>query len=158
MDKNKAKNAWMQRSLLAAAVLYALHGVPARADEKGLADMSLQELADLPVTSVSKKPESLADAAASIYVITNDAIRRSGARTIPEVLRLAPNLEVAQIGADSWAISARGSAAASADKLLVLIDGRIIYTPLFSGTFWDAQDVMLEDIERIEVVSGPGGT
>jgi iron complex outermembrane receptor protein len=91
-------------------------------------------------------------------VITNDAIRRSGARSIPEALRLAPNLEVAQIGADGWAISARGSDAASANKLLVLIDGRIIYTPLFSGTFWDAQDVMLEDIDRIEVISGPGGT
>ncbi|HEY1772713.1 MAG TPA: TonB-dependent receptor [Gammaproteobacteria bacterium] len=158
MEKNKRETAWLQRSLLAAAVLYAVHGLPARAENQDLADMSLQELADLPVTSVSKKPESLADAAASIYVITSDAIRRSGARSIPEALRLAPNLEVAQIGADGWAISARGSDAASADKLLVLIDGRIIYTPLFSGTFWDAQDVMLEDIDRIEVVSGPGGT
>jgi iron complex outermembrane receptor protein len=158
MDKNSQESVWLRRSLLAAAVLYAIQGLPARADQKALADMSLQELADLPVTSVSKKPESLADAAASIYVITNDAIRRSGARSIPEALRLAPNLEVAQIGADGWAISARGSNAASADKLLVLIDGRIIYTPLFSGTFWDAQDVMLEDIDRIEVVSGPGGT
>jgi iron complex outermembrane recepter protein len=158
MDKNQEEIAWLLRSLLAAAVLYALYGLPAQAEDKTLADLSLQELADLPVTSVSKKPESLADAAASIYVITNDAIRRSGARTIPEALRLAPNLEVAQVGADSWAISARGSDATSADKLLVLIDGRIIYTPLFSGTFWDAQDVMLEDIDRIEVVSGPGGT
>jgi len=158
MGKNQQEAIWLRRGLLAAAVLYAVQGLPARANEKALADMSLQELADLPVTSVSKKPEALADAAASIYVITNDAIRRSGARSIPEALRLAPNLEVAQIGADSWAISARGSDAASADKLLVLIDGRIIYTPLFSGTFWDAQDVMLEDIDRIEVVSGPGGT
>ena len=158
MEKNQQESPWLRRSLLAAAVLAAIQGSPAWGQEKALADMSLQELADLPVTSVSKKPEALADAAASIYVITNDAIRRSGARTIPEALRLAPNLEVAQIGADSWAVSARGSNAASADKLLVLIDGRIIYTPLFSGTFWDAQDVMLEDIDRIEVVSGPGGT
>ncbi|HEV2331932.1 MAG TPA: TonB-dependent receptor [Gammaproteobacteria bacterium] len=123
-----------------------------------LANLSLQELADIPVTSVSKKPEPLADAAASVYVITNDDIRRSGARTLPEALRLAPNLDVAQVGADSWMISARGSDATSADKLLVLIDGRIVYSPLFSGTFWDAQNVMLEDIDRIEVISGPGGT
>src|SRR5690242_4058479 len=149
---------WMRRGLVAAAVSCALHAAAAHADEKALADMSLQELADLPVTSVSKKPQPLADAAASIYVITNDAIRRSGARSIPEALRLAPNLEVAQVGAEAWAISARGSNATSADKLLVLIDGRIIYTPLFSGTFWDAQDVMLEDVERIEVISGPGAT
>lgn len=149
---------WMRRGLVAAAVSCAFHAAAAHADEKALADMSLQELADLPVTSVSKKPQPLADAAASIYVITNDAIRRSGARSIPEALRLAPNLEVAQVGAEAWAISARGSNATSADKLLVLIDGRIIYTPLFSGTFWDAQDLMLEDVDRIEVVSGPGGT
>ncbi|HEX4300330.1 MAG TPA: TonB-dependent receptor, partial [Gammaproteobacteria bacterium] len=108
--------------------------------------------------SVSKKPEPLADAAASIYVITNDAIRRSGARSVPEALRLAPNLEVAQANANSWAISARGSNATSADKLLVLIDGRIVYSPLFSGTFWEIQGVMLEDVDRIEVISGPGGT
>ncbi len=126
--------------------------------DQGLADLSLEQLANLPVTSVSKKPEPLADAAASVYVITNDAIRRSGARTLPEALRLAPNLEVAQMDADSWAISARGATATSADKLLVLIDGRIIYSPLLNGTFWDAQNVMLEDIDRIEVISGPGGT
>jgi iron complex outermembrane recepter protein len=158
MHKKELETVWMQRSLLAAAVLYALHGLPAQADDRALADMSLQELADLPVTSVSKKPESLAEAAASVYVISNRDIERSGARTLPEALRLAPNLEVAQVGADSWVISARGSDATSADKLLVLIDGRIVYSPLFSGTFWDAQNVMLEDIDRIEVVSGPGGT
>ncbi|HEY4128853.1 MAG TPA: TonB-dependent receptor [Gammaproteobacteria bacterium] len=157
MDTTHLRYCSIRRSLLAAALLSVYVGA-VHADEKNLADLSLQELADLPVTSVSKKPEPLADAAASIYVITGDAIRRSGARSIPEALRLAPNLEVAQISADGWAISARGSNAASADKLLVLIDGRIIYTPLFSGTFWDAQDVMLEDIDRIEVVSGPGGT
>jgi iron complex outermembrane receptor protein len=126
--------------------------------DRGLADLSLEELANLPITSVSKKPEPLADAAASVYVISNEDIRRSGARSLPEALRLAPNLQVAQAGADSWAISARGSEATSADKLLILIDGRIIYSPLLNGTFWDAQNVMLEDIDRIEVISGPGGT
>jgi iron complex outermembrane receptor protein len=158
MERADPHIVWLRRSLVAAAVSCTLHAAAARADEKALADMSLQELADLPVTSVSKKPEPLADAAASIYVITNDAIRRSGARSVPEALRLAPNLEVAQANANSWAISARGSNATSADKLLVLIDGRIVYSPLFSGTFWEIQGVMLEDVDRIEVISGPGGT
>ena len=143
---------------LISMLLCPLQAHAATAEDNGLADLSLEQLANLPVTSVSKKAEPLADAAASVYVITNDAIRRSGARTLPEALRLAPNLEVAQLGADSWAISARGADATSADKLLVLIDGRIIYSPLLNGTFWDAQGVMLEDIDRIEVISGPGGT
>ncbi|HET7175843.1 MAG TPA: TonB-dependent receptor [Gammaproteobacteria bacterium] len=143
-------------ALAALCVAPPLHAA-SKADSD-LANLSLQELADIPVTSVSKKPEPLADAAASVYVITNDEIRRSGARTLPEALRLAPNLEVAQVSANGWAISARGSDATSADKLLVLIDGRIVYSPLLNGTFWDAQNVMLEDIDRIEVISGPGGT
>ncbi|HEV7165675.1 MAG TPA: TonB-dependent receptor [Gammaproteobacteria bacterium] len=126
--------------------------------DNGLADLSLEQLANLPVTSVSKKSEPLADAAASVYVITSDDIRRSGARNLPEVLRLAPNLQVAQAGADTWAISARGGDVTSADKLLVLIDGRIVYSPLFSGVFWNLQNLMLENIDRIEVISGPGGT
>ena len=143
---------------LVSALLYQLPSYAAPAEDNGLADLSLEQLANLPVTSVSKKAEPLANAAASVYVITNDDIRRSGARTLPEALRLAPNLEVAQVDADGWAISARGSEATSADKLLVLIDGRIVYSPLLNGTFWDAQNVMLEDIDRIEVISGPGGT
>jgi iron complex outermembrane recepter protein len=125
---------------------------------RDLADLSLEELANIPVTSVSKHPESLADAPASIFVITAEDIRRSGATRLPEALRLAPNLEVAQSNASSYAISARGFNSTTANKLLVLIDGRIVYTPLFSGVFWDAQDVMLEDVERIEVISGPGAT
>jgi len=149
--------AGMCAGLLLAGVLAPAISAPAEQDQT-LADLSLEQLANLPVTSVSKKPEPLADAAASVYVISNGDIRRSGARTLPEALRLAPNLNVAQFGADAWMISARGSDATSADKLLVLIDGRIVYSPLFSGTFWDAQNVMLEDIDRIEVISGPGGT
>ena len=122
------------------------------------ADMSLEELGNLQVTSVSKKEERLADAAAAIYLITNDAIRRSGAQTLPEALRLAPNLQVARISAYQYAITARGFNSSTANKLLVLIDGRAIYTPLYSGVFWDAQDVLLQDVDRIEVISGPGGT
>lgn len=123
-----------------------------------LADLSLEELSNLTVTSVSRREESLARAPASIYVITNEAIRRSGATTLPEALRLAPNLQVAQINAAQWAISARGFNSSIANKLLVLIDGRTIYSPLYSGVFWDEHDVMLEDVDRIEVISGPGGT
>lgn len=120
--------------------------------------MSIEELARIKISSVSKQEESLSNAPASIYVITQDAIRHSGATSIPEVLRLAPNLQVARISASQYAISARGFNTLVSNKLLVLIDGRTVYTPLFSGVFWDQQDILLEDIERIEVISGPGGT
>lgn len=130
---------------------------PDKVASRDLADLSLEELGSIVVTSVSRQPEKLADAAASIYVITADDIRRSGATTLPEALRLAPNLEVARTTAYQYAISARGFNNAD-NKLLVLIDGRIVYTPLYSGVLWYEQDVMLEDVDRIEVISGPGGT
>jgi iron complex outermembrane receptor protein len=123
-----------------------------------LADLSLEELANLEVTSVSRRAERLSDAAASLFVITGDDIRRAGVTSLPEALRLAPNLEVARVDARQYAISARGFNNSIGNKLLVLIDGRAVYTPLFSGVFWDAQDTLLEDIERIEVISGPGAT
>lgn len=123
-----------------------------------LIDLSIEELARLPVTSVSRRPAPLATAAASIYVITGEDIRRSGATSLPEALRLAPNLQVARVNARNYAIAARGFNGVLANKLLVMIDGRTVYSPLFSGVFWDAQDVLLEDVERIEVVSGPGST
>ena len=147
-------------TLLGAAVLAYLHAGGSLAAESNtdLASLSLQELSDLPVTSVSKKPEPLAQAAAAVYVITNEDIRRSGTRSLEGALRLAPNLEIAQQNNEVWDITARGGSTNIADKLLILIDGRIVYSPLFGGTFWDSQNVMLEDIDRIEVVSGPGGT
>lgn len=123
-----------------------------------LVDMSLQELANIEVTTVSKRPQPLANAAASVFVITSDDIRRSGAATLPEALRLAPNLQVARDNARNYAISARGGNGIFANKMLVLIDGRSVYTPLFAGIFWDAQDVVLEDVERIEVISGANTT
>src|SRR3989475_6844893 len=123
-----------------------------------IGDLSIEELGNIQITSVSRHAERLSDAPAAIFVITREAFRRSGATRLPEALRLAPNLEVARVSASSYAISARGFNNTAANKLLVLIDGRIVYTPLFSGVFWDAQDVMLEDVERIEVISGPGGT
>lgn len=126
-----------------------------------LADLSIEELANIDVTSVSRRPERLQDAPASVFVITADDIRRSGSRNLPEALRLAPNLQVARATGSLYYITARGMSGTSnspANKLLVMIDGRSVYSPLFSGTFWDEPDVMLEDVERIEVISGPGGT
>jgi iron complex outermembrane receptor protein len=119
---------------------------------------TLEELANYPVTSVSKSEEKLSTAAAAIHVITQDDIRRSGVTSIPEALRLAPGLQVARVNAHTWGISARGFNDVFANKLLVLQDGRSVYTPLFSGVYWDAQDTLLEDIDRIEVIRGPGAT
>ena len=128
-----------------------------------LRQMSIDQLADVNVSSVSKSNEPLRDAPAAIYVITHDAIIRSGAKTIPEMLRLAPNLFVAQTSASTFTVSARGFSGSSnaqnfSNKLLVLIDGRTVYTPLYSGVYWDMQDVLPENIDRIEVISGPGAT
>jgi iron complex outermembrane receptor protein len=148
------RSALVLNALLAAAATTALAAEPLRVSD--LADLSIEELGNIQVTSVSKHAERLADASASIFVITGDDIRRAGATRLPEALRLAPNLEVARANASSYAISARGFNNTIDNKLLVLIDGRTVYTPLFSGVFWDAQDVMLEDVERIEVISGPG--
>jgi iron complex outermembrane recepter protein len=125
---------------------------------KEIADLSLEELAGIEVTSVSRRGEPLSAAPASIYVITHDAIRRAGASSLPEALRLAPNLQVARIDATQYAISARGFNNAIGNKLLVLIDGRTVYAHFFSGVLWDQQDVMLDDVARIEVISGPGAT
>jgi len=119
---------------------------------------SLEELMNIEVTSVSKREEKLFQTAAAVYVITQEEIRRSGLTSIPELLRLAPGLEVARIDGTKWAISARGFNGRMANKLLVLIDGRSVYSPETSGVYWEVQDLLLEDIERIEVIRGPGGT
>lgn len=118
----------------------------------------IDDLLKMQITSVSKVSEPFWDSAAAIYVLTNEKIRRSGATSIPEVLRLVPGVEVARIDANKWAVSIRGFNSRSANKLLVLIDGRSIYDQLFSGVLWETKDVMLEDVERIEVIGGPGGT
>lgn len=131
---------------------------PATAAQPNLIDLSLEELGNVLITSASKREQRLADAPASVFVITADDIRRSGARSLPDALRLAPNLQVARVSATSFAISGRGFNGNSANKLLVLIDGRSVYAPLFAGVFWDVQNLLLEDVERIEVISGPGST
>ena len=123
-----------------------------------LTKLSLEQLMDIEVTSVSKKPEKATEAAAAVFVITQEDIRRSGATHIPEVLRMVPGVEVARVDSNKWAVSIRGFNNLFARKLLVLIDGRSVYTGLFSGTFWDTQDTVLEDIECIEVIRGPGAT
>ena len=123
-----------------------------------LADLSLEQLSSIVVTSVSRREQRVADSPASIYVITGDEIRRAGVRTLPEALRLAPNLQVARADANQYAVTARGFGNVLANKLLVMVDGRTVYSPLFSGVFWEARDIMLEDVERIEVLDGPQTT
>ena len=127
--------------------------------DQDLRNLSLEQLADVQVTSVSKRPEALLEAPAAVYVITADDIRRAGVTRLPEALRLAPNLEVARVNASEYAISARGSNSLEAsNKLLVLIDGRSVYSPVGSQVYWDQINVPMADIDRIEVISGPGGT
>jgi len=141
--------------------LVALAGLPGWAQQPknpDLSQASLEDLMNIEVTSVSRKEEKKSETGAAIFVITQEDIRRSGATNIPDLLRLAPGVDVARVDANRWAISIRGFNDLHADKVLVLIDGRSVYTPSFSGTFWDLVDVPLEDIERIEVIRGPGGT
>lgn len=149
----------MKKYVLSFALLSAVcTSAVAQEDVNDYFDMSLEELAEVKVTSVSKRSEKASQVAAAVHVITEEDIRRSSARSIPELLRQVPGLQVARAGSHDWAISSRGFNAQFANKLLVLIDGRTVYTPLFSGVFWDVQDTLLEDIARIEVIRGPGGT
>jgi iron complex outermembrane receptor protein len=129
----------------------------AQAPPEDLSKLSVEDLMNVEVTSVSKKEEKISQTAAAIFVITREDIRRSGATNIPDLLRLVPGLNVSQINSNTWAISSRGFNGEFSNKLLVMLDGRIVYLPTFSGVFWDTLDVPLEDIERIEVIRGPGG-
>ena len=123
-----------------------------------LTDLSFDELMQVNITSVSKKSEKLSEAIAAVYVVTQNEIRRSGATSIPEALRLVPGVDVAQIDPNKWAIGIRGFNGRFSSKLLVMIDGRSVYTPTFSGVYWENQDYLLDDIERIEIIRGPGAT
>jgi iron complex outermembrane receptor protein len=152
---------------IGAFVLVSAFGTAARAAQgvegQDLSNLSIEQLANIHVRSVSKRDQPLADAPASLYVIDHDQIVRSGALTIPEILRLAPNIQVYQQSPAHWVATARGlngnpAAQSFSNKLLVLIDGRTVYTPLFSGVYWDLPDLVPDDIERIEVISGPGAT
>ncbi|MCQ4313235.1 TonB-dependent receptor [Pseudomonas stutzeri] len=140
--------------MIAPFALWAAHADAAQSAR--LPDLSIEALAEMDVTSASRRPEPLSGTAAAIFVITVEDIRRSGATSIPEALRLVPGLHVARIDSRRWAISSRGFNGEFANKLLVMIDGRSVYTPVHAGVNWDSQDVLLADIERIEVIRGPG--
>jgi iron complex outermembrane recepter protein len=160
--QNRGGHARSWRICLGAAALFACGGGALAQDPDAvdrLRDLSLEELAQVEVTSVAKRPQALAAAPAAVFVISNDDIRRSGAVSLAEVLRLAPNLQVSRVDSRDYAISARGlNSFETANKLLVLIDGRSVQSPLYSGVEWDQQLVQLEDVERIEVISGAGGS
>jgi len=151
-----------QRHWIAAAfaALLAAPGIRAGAEtaEVDLLNLSIEDLMKVEVTTVSKRAQPLSKAPAAVTVITSEEIRRSGMTNVPDLLRMVPGLAVANIDSNAWAITARGFNGQFANKLLVMIDGRSVYTPLFSGVYWDVQDLLLEDIDRIEVVRGPGGT
>src|SRR5690606_18506179 len=145
----------------------AASGALAASDIGGLQNLSLEQLAQQdgvvpgpsePVTTVERQPSTIGRTPAAVFVITPEMIRRTGARTIPDALRIAPGVDVARINAHNWAISIRGFNGRFANKLLVQIDGRVVYNTSQAGVWWDMQDVMLEDVERIEVIRGPGTT
>tara|TARA_R110001583_G_scaffold21088_4_gene80284 strand:- start:19527 stop:21521 length:1995 start_codon:yes stop_codon:yes gene_type:complete len=148
------------KASLASIFLFALipSMVMAESESQTLSELDFDELMQLKITSVSKKSEKLSEAAAAVYVVTEDEIRRSGATNIPEALRLVPGVDVAQIDPNKWAVSIRGFTGRFANKLLVLIDGRSVYTPTFSGVNWEYFDYLMPDIARIEVIRGPGAT
>jgi len=157
-------NASSRRSLRLALTLSLIvplgAGGPACAADAApdLTAIGLEAVMNLEVSSVSKKAEKLMDAAAAITVLTSDDIRRSGATNIPDLLRLVPGLQVARVDSSQWAVGIRGMASSLSRSLLVLIDGRSVYSPLFAGVYWDTQDTLLDDIDRIEVIRGPGAT
>src|SRR5579859_522929 len=160
MNTSKLK---IHNRLVAISVLAAFTGINAVAadgvtNQSTLAEMPIEKLMEVEVTSVAKRAEKLSESPAAISVLTQEDIKRSGAMSIPEVLRLVPGLDVAQVDSQQWAISARGFNDVFANKLLVLNDGRTVYTPLFSGVFWDVQNTLMEDIDRIEVIRGPGAS
>lgn len=139
-------------------LLSILPAVCPAAQDQDLTEFSIEELMEIKVTSVSKKSQQLSDSAAAIFVITREDIRRSGVTSIPEALRMAPGVNVARIDANKWAINCRGFNSRFSPSLQVLVDGRSVYTPSFSGVYWEVTDVLLEDVDRIEVIRGPGAT
>jgi iron complex outermembrane recepter protein len=156
---------FMQRYVLVVSIILTGLLIPTLAasqqyqtNTEPLKQLSLAELGNVEVTTSSKEPEQIWKTSAAIYVLTQEDIRRSGATSIPEVLRLVPGVEVARINSNSWSVGIRGFGSAFSKSVLVLIDGRSVYTPLFAGVYWDVQNVLLEDVERIEVIRGPGGT
>ena len=137
------------------STVFASQSTPLKQD---IFDVPLAELLKVKISTVSRKPQTLSETAAAVFVISQEDIRRSSANSIPELLRMAPGLSVARIDGNKWSVTSRGYSGRFADDLLVMIDGRTVYSPLFAGTFWETLDLPLEDIERIEVIRGPSGT
>jgi iron complex outermembrane receptor protein len=133
----------------------AAFGQPAVDAANDLTDLSLSELSHTTVTSASRKPESVEETASAVFVITQEDIRRSGVTSVPEALRMAPGVHVARSNDGDWYVAIRGFNGELSNKLLVMIDGRSMYSPVFSGVFWYEQDLLMEDIERIEVIGAP---
>ncbi|WP_183359052.1 TonB-dependent receptor plug domain-containing protein [Geomonas limicola] len=145
--------------LVSLALTVSLGPAPLQAAEgPDVLDLPLERLLDVPVVSASRKTQALSEVASAVFVITQEDIRHSGATTIPDLLRMVPGVQVASMDGNDWAVSVRGFNGIFANKLLVMIDGRTVYTPLYGGVFWDVQDTLLENIERIEVIRGPGST
>ena len=164
MKKRSAKHSSSRRQPLFYALAFSLlvganaaHAASVT-QENPLKDLTLEQLGNVEVTTVSKEPEQVWKTPAAIYVLTGDDIRRSGVTSIPEALRLVPGVEVGRIESNGWAVGIRGTETNFSKAVAVLIDGRSVYTPLYSGVYWDVQDLVLEDIDRIEVIRGPGGT
>jgi len=161
--KRQSRSGYFRRLCLLLVLVPMVRGdqtqpAAAQTGPAALKSLSLEELSQIEVTTPSKEPVTVLQTPAAIYVITGEDIRRSGATCIPEALRLAPGVEVARIDSNTWSIGIRGFGTNLTRSVLVLIDGRTVYTPLVAGTYWDVQDTMMEDIDRIEVIRGPGGT
>jgi iron complex outermembrane recepter protein len=148
---------WLRTACVSLAVI-SICGSICGAQDRDLTQLSLDDLANVQVTSASRKSENLSQAPAAIYVLTSQAIREGGFMSLPDALRTVPGLYVAQTDAHTWQISARGFSDLNNNKMLVLVDGRSVYTPLYGGVYWDALDIPLENIDRVEVIRGPGGT
>ena len=127
-------------------------------EQQALKSLSLEQLSNIEITTATRAPESAFRTPAAVYVITGDDIKRAGVTNIPDALRLAPGIEVAQVDSGKWSVGIRGFGSRLSRSVLVLIDGRTVYTTLLAGTYWEVQDTLLEDIDRIEVIRGPGGT
>ena len=153
----RRRSTWLLAGAIVCVGSSAAQGQELAANSAALKRLSIEQLMDVEVTSVSRTRESLIGAAAAVTTVTSQDIERSGAKSVPEALRFVPGLYVAQQSADSWAVSSRGFSGVNSQDLLVLSDSRSIYTPLFSGVFWDVQDYLMDDIDRVEVVRGPGG-
>lgn len=152
------RGVFLKLMLASSVCLLCYPAATAQNAQTDLSSLSLEDLASVEISSVSRKEEKLSTAAAAVYVISNQDIRRSGLTSIPELLRTVPGLDVMQIDANKWSVTTRGFSERYADKTLVLLDGRTLYSPLTSGVSWDVEETVLEDVERIEIVRGPGAT